>query len=316
MTTGRVRLLLATALTIAAVRVHAHSGGPQTHGLPQWTFDGWITLPLGIVAVLYAIGALRLRSRSGTAGASRAWQSASFAAGWSALAGALVSPLHWWGEHLFTFHMIEHEIVMAVAAPLLVLAWPAGVLMWGLPATVRAAVGRAWNRLGVRGLWHRATQPATATLLHGLAIWVWHVPRLFDAAVASSTLHRLQHLSFLGTALLFWWAMLRRSPRGAAVWHLFVTMTHTGILGALMALAPRVLYRLQTENAPMFGLTPLEDQQLAGVIMWIPAGTVYAGAAIALAALWLRESGEGEGGCRGAAAPPLGGLAVEQVEVR
>jgi len=72
-------------------------------------------------------------------------------------------------------------------------------------------------------------------------------------------------------------------------------MLHTGILGALMTLAPRVLYRLQTQAAPAFGLTALEDQQLAGVIMWVPAGTVYAGAALVLAALWIRGAGPAPG---------------------
>jgi cytochrome c oxidase assembly factor CtaG len=114
---------------------------------------------------------------------------------------------------------------------------------------------------------------------------------LFDAAVASVLFHRLQHLSFLVTALLFWWSVLRRSNCGLAAWHLFVTMLHTSVLGALMALAPRVLYDAQTATAGAWGLTALEDQQLAGIIMWIPAGTVYAGAALAMTSIWIRQSG-------------------------
>ena len=143
-----------------------------------------------------------------------------------------------------------------------------------------------WRR--VDAAWGFITRPGVATVLHGAAIWLWHTPRWFDAAVADPGLHRLQHLSFLLSALVFWWAMLRRSAAGVAVWHLFVTMVHTSILGAWIALAPRVLFHLQTAAAPAFGLTPLEDQQLAGVIMWVPAETVYAGAALALAALWIR----------------------------
>jgi cytochrome c oxidase assembly factor CtaG len=213
---------------------------------------------------------------------------AAYGAGWAALAAALVSPLHWLGEHLFTFHMIEHEIVMAVAAPLLVMAQPGGTLLWGLPHAARLHIGRAVHRL--QGAWRWLTRPGTATLLHGLAVWGWHVPTYFDAALASDTVHRLQHLSFFGTALLFWWSMLRRCAPGVAIWHLFVTMLHTSVLGAWMTLLPRVLYHLQTEGAPAFGLTPLEDQQLAGVIMWVPAETAYAGAALYLAARWIRRS--------------------------
>ena len=129
-------------------------------------------------------------------------------------------------------------------------------------------------------------------MLHGIAIWAWHAPVLFDAAVTNVAMHRLQHLSFLLTAMLFWWSVLYCSNAGAAAWHLFITMMHTGILGALMALAPRVLYQAQTATAAEWGLTPLQDQQLAGLIMWVPAGTIYAGAAIALTVLWIRKSGD------------------------
>jgi putative membrane protein len=113
---------------------------------------------------------------------------------------------------------------------------------------------------------------------------------VFDAAVTNPFLHRLQHLSFFLTAVLFWWSVLWRSGRGVATWHLFATMMHTAVLGALMALAPRVLYTVQTQAAASWGMTPLEDQQLAGILMWIPAGTIYAGAALAMAALWINQS--------------------------
>ncbi|HEX3990665.1 MAG TPA: cytochrome c oxidase assembly protein, partial [Acetobacteraceae bacterium] len=128
-------------------------------------------------------------------------------------------------------------------------------------------------------------------LIHGVAIWAWHAPAFFDAALANVVFHRLQHLSFLATAVLFWWSVLRRSNAGVAAWHLFITMLHTSVLGALMALAPRVLYEVQTAAAADWGLTPLEDQQLAGIIMWVPAGTVYAGAVLALTTVWIRHSG-------------------------
>jgi cytochrome c oxidase assembly factor CtaG len=113
---------------------------------------------------------------------------------------------------------------------------------------------------------------------------------LFDAAVTNVALHRAQHLSFFLTAVLFWWSVLRRSESGAGAWHVFITMLHTSVLGALMALAPHVLYGAQTATAFEWGLTPLEDQQLAGIIMWIPAGTIYAGAALAQLAIWIRQS--------------------------
>ena len=101
-------------------------------------------------------------------------------------------------------------------------------------------------------------------------------------------LHRLQHLSFFLTAVLFWWSVFRRSETGAAAWHVFVTMLHTSVLGALDGTgAASALPASKQAAAAAWGLTPLEDQQLAGIIMWVPAGTIYAGAALALIALWI-----------------------------
>jgi cytochrome c oxidase assembly factor CtaG len=272
---------------LAAAPAFAHEG--QTHGVAlPWTFDAWIVTPLSISAVLYAVGTWHLAQRSNLR--RRGWEHVFYVAGWLALAGALVSPLHWLGEHLFTFHMIEHEIVMAVATPLLIFSRPIGPLLWALPKPARLQLGALSQRRLWQTSWQTLTQPVTATTLHGITIWVWHLPALFDAAVENGVLHRLQHLSFFVTALLFWWTLVRRSKDGVAVAHLFITMLHTAVLGALMALAPRVLYTVQTQHALDWGLAPLEDQQLAGLIMWVPAGTAYAGAALIFAARWIRRS--------------------------
>jgi cytochrome c oxidase assembly factor CtaG len=181
--------------------------------------------------------------------------------------------------------------MMAISAPLLVLANPVGPLLWSLPHRLRILVGRAMRSSAVKAAWNWITDGSRATVIHGVAIWVWHAPVLFDAAVTDVAVHRLQHLSFFLSAVLFWWSVFRRSEAGAAAWHVFITMLHTSVLGALMALAPRVLYGAQTATAAGWGLTPLEDQQLAGLIMWVPAGTIYAGATLALMALWIKSSG-------------------------
>ncbi len=271
--------------------VHAHGVG-QDAG-PAWTLDPWITVPLLLSAVLYAKGTLMLWARAAAGRGARMWHALAYAAGWLSLAAALVSPLHWMGERLFTAHMIEHEIVMTVAAPLLVLARPGGVFLWAFRTDARRALARLTRSRMVRRGWIALTRPMTATVLHAIAIWVWHVPPFFDAAVTNVVVHRFQHLSFFVTAVLFWWSMLWRSNPGVAAGEIFVTMIHTSILGALITFAPRVLYGAQTVQSEYWGFTPLEDQQLAGLVMWVPVGTVYAGAAIAFFALWVQRSGKG-----------------------
>ncbi|WP_458759613.1 cytochrome c oxidase assembly protein [Afipia sp. TerB] len=279
-------IILPALFMLSSNPAFAH-GLERQAGRAAWTFDPWIVSPLVVFALLYISGAAVLARR---AVHTRVWHHLSCVAGWFTLAAALVSPLHWLGERLFTFHMIEHEIIMAVSAPLLVIARPVGTLLWSLPRRLRLKVGGMMRHHITRRLWDWLSAGRNATLLHAIAIWAWHAPALFDATIDNVFLHRLQHLSFFVTAVLFWWSVFRRSEAGAAAWHVFITMLHTSALGALMALAPRVLYQQQTAAAAAWGLTPLEDQQLAGIIMWVPAGTIYAGAALALIAVWIKDA--------------------------
>lgn len=286
----RALAVIATIAWLSLGRALAHGDGPGGQSI-SWTFDPWIVTPLATFAALYVAGSIALSRRSRRARV-RHWQAPLCLGGWLSLAGALVSPLHALGEQLFTFHMIEHEIIMAVSAPLLVQANPVGTLLWSLPHRLRILVGRAMRRDPVARCWQWVTDGSHATVIHGIAIWAWHWPVLFDATISNIAIHRLQHVSFFVSAVFFWWSVFRRSEAGAAAWHVFVTMLHTSVLGALMALAPRVLYGTQTANSLAWGLTPLEDQQLAGIIMWVPAGTIYAGAVLVLVAIWINQAGE------------------------
>jgi len=130
-----------------------------------------------------------------------------------------------------------------------------------------------------------------AWLVHAVVIWGWHLPVLFQAALHNDALHGLQHLSFLGSALLFWWAILhprRQAGLGLSVLYLFTTAVHTAVLGALITFARTPWYPAYV--APAAGLGPLEDQQLAGLVMWIPAGLAYLVAALVIVRRWLSES--------------------------
>jgi putative membrane protein len=273
----------------------AHEGHVHWNFSEIWTWDLWITLPLALSGTLYPLGVTRLWRRVGVNRGVRLWQAGCFALGWALLVVALVSPLHWLGERLFTAHMVEHEILMAMAAPLLVVARPMGGMLWALPRHWRPTIGGVGQSRGIAALWGWLTDPLIATVIHGVALWIWHAPTLYEAALSHPFVHWLQHLSFFLTAILFWWALLRGRFRergyGAAIFYLFATALHSGFLGILLSIARAPLFPDQTSRAPLWGLTPLEDQQLAGLIMWVPAGMVYAAAALALAGLWILHSG-------------------------
>jgi putative membrane protein len=148
------------------------------------------------------------------------------------------------------------------------------------------------------------TAPAAVWLLHAVALWAWHVPALFNAALASDPIHALQHLSFFGTAVLFWWGLVQdrydRMQYGAAVLYVFTTAVHSGVLGALLTLSPWPWYPAYATTTAAFGLTPLEDQQLGGLIMWVPAGAIYVAVGLAFFAAWLGALGGGRVAVRAA----------------
>jgi putative membrane protein len=283
-----VKRALIASLILVAVPAAAHT--PTAAEQP----DPWLAIVLlAISAVGYVTGLARVRPHvhaQRELGA-RAW---AFAAGWVALALALLSPLDAAAARSFAAHMIQHEALMLIAAPLLVMGRGLPTLLWSLPRDARIAVGRFTHRRVVRGFWNGITSPLSAWLLHGAALWLWHAPPLFNAALGDGALHHWQHATFFITALLFWHALLRhgaRSARGAAIFYLFTTTVHTGVLGALITFARTPLYAPFDYGLLQPGaLTPLEDQQLGGLIMWVPGALVYVGAALTLLARWLRES--------------------------
>jgi len=268
-----------------------HGGAPHNwHELARaWSFEPLVIISLTITALLFIIGLYRLKRRS-----IRTWEALCFAGGWLALFVALVSPVHAWGQVLFSAHMSQHEILMLVAAPLLVLGRPLIAFLWALPLSWSRSLGNLSKIIWINRLWRALTIPLVAWLIHAIALWVWHIPALFDATLHSEAVHTLQHLSFLLSALLFWWALIHgrhgAMGYGAAVLYVFTTSVHSGALGALITIAGSVWYPSYAPLTASWGLTPLEDQQLGGLIMWIPAGLVYVIAGLALFAGWLREA--------------------------
>ena len=190
--------------------------------------------------------------------------------GLATVLAVLVGPIAAEAERHLWAHMVQHVVLMVVSAPLLVLGGRRAI---GVPSN-------AWYGLAVG-----------AVFVHAAAVWVWHLPGAFEAAVDQDVYHAALHGSFLGTALLLWWVVLgepARSTHGAGVLALFLTALQGGALGAFMMLASAPWYPSYDHDSA--GLTALEDQQLAGVIMWAPAGLVYLAAAVAIFASWLRHS--------------------------
>jgi putative membrane protein len=278
---GPVSLLLIVALLPRLAFAHsieAGSGGVEP----------WLVGLMALSAALYAAGVLRLWRHAGRGRGITLGQVAAFAAGWLTLVGALIGPIDEFGDELFSVHMVQHELLMIVAAPLLVLARPLAAWTWAFAPQQRRALGQATRWGWLAALWAFITRPVVAWALHAMALWGWHVPELFDAALHHEWIHILQHTSFFGTALLFWWSVLGRDRRSAhggfALVSVFTTMLHTSALGALLTFATSAWYPTYAAAGGALGLTPVEDQQIGGLVMWIPGGTAYLVAALVLVA--------------------------------
>lgn len=284
------------ALLLMATPALAHDGRPHEWG-ELWRFwgkDPPVIIGLALSGWLYARGTRRLWSRSAPGRGLRKWEAAAFVAGWFSLFVALLSPLHPWSAVLFSVHMTQHEILLLVSAPLLVLGRPLIPTLWALPLEWRRSVGAMCKTNWFQRCRRALTRPAAAWAIHAVAMWVWHLPVLFQAALRSDFIHLIQHLCFFGTALLFWWAMIH-GPQGwrgygTAVLYVFTTVLHSGLLGALITFAPGLWYPWYENSTASWGLTPLEDQQLAGLLMWIPAGVLYTFAGLLLLLGWLHEA--------------------------
>jgi putative membrane protein len=135
-----------------------------------------------------------------------------------------------------------------------------------------------------------------AWLLEAATLWVWHIPALYQATLTSDWIHAAQHLSFFLTAVLFWSALygVGRSAMsyGAATFYVFGTAAHCSALGALLTFSAVLWYPAYQQTTQAWGLTPLQDQQLGGAIMWVPSGIVFIVIGLSLFAKWLRASDE------------------------
>lgn len=272
--------------TFAWPAIVAHDGGPLLphDALTAWNLDPFIVVPLAISGWLYWRGWRPTRDGS--------------TPGYAMLAAlvtvviALLSPIDAIGGFLLSGHMVQHVLLTAVAAPLIAWAAPGVAILRGTPVPIRRRLVSTRRRTGIDAtVISQARSPIARWLLLVSMLWLWHSSVLYGLAIRNDVVHALEHVSFLGAAVLFWTVIIgpvrARLAPGAAILAVF-TLTLQGIvLSMLLTFSPIVWYDAYADAAPGWGLEPLADQQLAGVIMWVPTGFIHTGILLAILLRWL-----------------------------
>jgi putative membrane protein len=284
----RVRLTTLLVPLMGAVAL-AHDGAHDVYAPSWWDLSALAALALG--GGLYAVGSWRLAGRGAHV---RRLERVAFWAGWTAVLVAISPATDRAAAETFSMHMAQHELLMVIGAPLVIVGRPIVPWVWALPGRMRPFAGASLQMGAVSRVWNVLTTPVVAWAAHGLAIWIWHLPALYEAAVNHEGVHALQHATFIGTAACFWWGLVYgrygRAAYGASVLYVFTTMVHTGLLGAVFALSTWPFYGVYRERAAAAGIDAVSDQQLAGVYMWVPAGIVFMICGLALLLAWLAEA--------------------------
>ncbi len=267
--------------------VLAHIGpgfDPSTPLWLAWNLEPSLILGFAALLGLYFYAAGPLRRRFHWAERVEPWQTAAFVAGVAVLILGLMSPLDILGdEYLFSAHMVQHMLISLVAPPLLLLGTPGWMIEPLLRPKVVLQVVR-WLAL-----------PVVAFGLFNADLWLWHVPPLYDATLQNETIHIFEHLTFIGFGVIFWLPILSPTPliprisRMFGVLYLFLACQPMVALGALLTFAAAPFYEPYVFAPRIWGLNPLTDQQLGGLIMWLPTNIPYL---IGLSVLFFRWVGE------------------------
>lgn len=273
--------------------VLAHAGEPlQPHDAwGAWNLDPVVLLLLAAATYSYVLG---WRAATDTPA-----RRAAFAGGMAAIAAALVSPLEAVAATLVSGHMVQHVLLMLVAAPLLAVSAPGPALLRGAPAGVRDSARVLRRAVGLDG--HRVRllrTPMARWMLAVVTLWVWHASVVYGAAVENEAIHVVEHAMFLGTAVLFWSVILGparvRISHGLALLGVFTFGLQAIFLSALLTFARDPWYSEYLPAPDGWGLDPLSDQQLAGMLLWFPGAILHTGIALYLLVMWIGPQGSGE----------------------
>jgi len=279
---------------VRTARAHVQDGLPERPWWAVWDLRPDVIALLALAAALYVSGWLRLRRRGGGA-AAPTWRLASYLGGLALLALALLSALDVYGSLLFSVHMVQHLFLMLLAPPFLFWGRPLAVSLWGLPSALRRRLrGPLAGPARLRRALTWLSRPAQAWLVYLAVLTAWHLPAAYGAAQGNSLIHDLEHLSFFGSAFLFWWHVFAAPPHwhgllglGRRMAYLVAAFVHSQILGIVLAFAPVPLYPYYAERGGALGWSVMDDQAASGAIMWVPGGLVYGVAMIVLAAALL-----------------------------
>jgi cytochrome c oxidase assembly factor CtaG len=253
-------------------------------GFWDWSFDPPLVLVVDL-AILYWVGDRHTVTPRRTRVAQR-WRSACFYLALFVLAVALASPIERLAAELFWVHMIQHVLLLVVAAPLFVVARP-WIRLWRcLPLGTRRWLGRELSQSDgmapVRLLSRTLGRPVPSFLVFSVVLLAWHVPALFDATLQSTALHALEHTLFFCAAVMFWKQVIPSPPLrtrlmdAQRVMYAIGGMTVSWVLAVVLAIAPHPLYSFYAhQTSRPGGISAIADQQLAAGIMWVPGSITF-----------------------------------------
>ncbi len=264
--------------------------------LLSWSFEPEVVMGIALAGGLYARGWLRLRRRGRGGRILKPWRAWCFGGGLLAVAVALLSPIATFDSLFMFMHMIQHLLLVMIAAPLIWLGAPLLPMLWAFSRGNRRRLGRLLHPSHpIHRVFHFLTRPGIALPIFVVVIVAWHFPPLYDAAQGRTLIHDLEHATFFGAALLYYWPIIhptgtkRRMSYAAGIIYLFPAKITGFAIGATLSMAQTAWYQTYIDAPRLWGLSALDDQQLAGLIMWIFGGLLYIVPLLILVVAMIRE---------------------------